>query len=124
MRFIVISFLKRLEACNIKYSMEYDDEKDTYTIYIREIPAELDSLLITVSYKEEVGVRQVFDKYNRVIKSTPIIEKVNVCIPEIDNNGENRIRIVVSKNDYAKKLNMVDAVIRKYANKHGMKSFI
>ena len=112
MHFLMEAFERILSNYGYRYAFSYDKKTNTYHLNLLNLPTDLDYKFLVLEYDIESETRIVNDERGKpVIYSTP--NSAAVCRPM--RVGSSRIiHIDFNSNDYAKKINKIESLLRQY----------
>lgn len=115
MDYLIEHFIRVLDSYKTLRKKYTRNSDGSYTIDIYDIPPELDLELSRLSYDEVIGQKETKDKHGRVI-GVEKITQTTMCFVGI---GEGlNLRLVLDKDTYAKKMNLIDPILRRYFAAH------
>lgn len=107
--YLLAGFKREMDSLPIEYTITQD--KDKYILEYKNLPTELDFLLIKAEYEQSMIIEEEKTMFGNIKKYDYSYQKV--CKPIISNQ-DRIIQVDLSDNYYTTKLNKISSIIRNY----------
>lgn len=116
MDFLLERFVSMLESYNVKF--ELIKVGNDRILKMHDLPVEIDSYLVSMTYDEYVGTRYIADEKTGDIVGKSVVKKIKCCLPIMGSSRS--LYVHMHRNDYAIKINMIDVAFKNFYKKRSI----